>query len=108
MAFDLVGPLPRTKRGHKYILTCMCLGSKYPEAIPLKRVDVEPVAEGMIEVFSRTGIPRELLTDQGSVFTGKLMKELCSALGITLKNLTISPTNRWLLGTVAQFAENYA
>ena len=36
MAFDLVGPLPRTKRGNKYILTCMCLGSKYPEAIPLK------------------------------------------------------------------------
>ena len=89
MAFDLVGPLPRTKRGHKYILTCMCLGSKYPEAIPLKRVDVETVAEGMIEVFSRTGIPRELLTDQGSVFTGKLMKELCSVLGIT--HLKTSP-----------------
>ena len=37
----------------------------------------------MIEVFSRTDIPRELLTDQGSVFTGKIMKELCSTLKIT-------------------------
>ena len=89
MAFDLVGPLPRTKRGNKYILTCMCLGSKYPEAIPLKQVDVETVAEGMLEVFSRTGIPCEILTDQGSVFTGRLMKELCSVLGIS--HLKTSP-----------------
>ena len=36
MAFDLVGPIPRTKRGNKYILACMSLCSKYPEAIPLK------------------------------------------------------------------------
>ena len=43
----------------------------------------------MIEVFSRTGIPRELLTDQGSVFTGKMMKELCSTLEIT--HLKTSP-----------------
>ena len=37
MAFDLVDPLPRTVRGKKYILTCMCLGSKYPDAILLKQ-----------------------------------------------------------------------
>ena len=72
LAFDLVGPLPRTKQGHRYLLTCICLGSKYPEAVPLKRVDAQSVAEGMCEIFSRTGIPNELLTDQGSVFTGKL------------------------------------
>ena len=61
IAFDLIGPLP--KRGNKYILTCMCLGRKYPEDIPLKQVDVETVVEVMIEVFSRTGIFRELLID---------------------------------------------
>ena len=49
------------------------LASKYPEAIPLKWVDVESVAEGLCEVFSRTGIPNQILTDQGSVFTSRLM-----------------------------------
>ena len=101
MAFDLVGPLPRTKRGNKYILimTCMCLGSKYPEAIPLKQVDVETVAEEMLEVFSRTGIPCEILTDQGSVFTGRLMKELCSVLGIShLKTSPYHPQTDGCLG----------
>ena len=81
----------------------MCLGSKYPEAIPLKRVDVETVVEGMIEVFSRTGIPRELLTDQRNVFTGKMMKELCSTLITHLKTSPYHPQNRWLSGTVARF-----
>jgi hypothetical protein len=31
----------------------------------------------MYEIFSSTGIPQEVLTDQGSVFTGKLTWELC-------------------------------
>jgi hypothetical protein len=53
--------LPRTNSGCKYILTCMCYASKYPEAIPLKKVDAQSVAE---EVFSRTGLPDEILTDQ--------------------------------------------
>ena len=77
MAFDIVGPLPRTVRGYKYLLTYMCLASKYPEAIPLKNVDAETVADAMFEVFSRTGTPAELLTDQGSVFMGKLTLQLC-------------------------------
>ena len=82
IAFDHVGPLPRTKRGHQYLLTCICLSSKYPEAIPLKRVDAVSVAETMVDVFSRIGIPYEMLTDQGSVFMGRLTKKLCGLLNI--------------------------
>ena len=33
LAFDVVGPLPRTQSSYKYILTCMCYASKYPEAM---------------------------------------------------------------------------
>ena len=78
LAFDLVGPLPRSKSV-----------SKYPGAVLLKRVDVESVAEGLCEVFSRTGIPAQILTDQGSVFTSKLMKKLCTVLEI--KNIKTCP-----------------
>ena len=49
MAFDLVGPLPKSKSGNRYILTYMCLASKYPEAVALRRVDAETVAEAMME-----------------------------------------------------------
>ena len=77
VAFDLVGPLPRTTSGNRYVLTCMCLYTKFPEAIPLKRVDNITVLEAMVEVFARYGIPKVLLTDQGSVFTSKLTRHIC-------------------------------
>ena len=41
------------------------------------------LAEAMVDVFfSRIGIPYELLTDQASVFIGKLTKELSGLLNI--------------------------
>ena len=90
IAFDLVGPLPRSQSGYKYLLTSICLASKYPDdVVPLRRVDVESVAEGLCDIFSRTGIPSHILTDQGSVFTSKLMKQLCGILEI--KHLKSSP-----------------
>ena len=71
------------------ILTCMCLASKYPEAVALRRVDAETVAEAMMEIFSRTGLPEEILTDQGSVFMARLTKQLCRLLNV--KQLRTSP-----------------
>ena len=50
VAFDLVGPLPRTASGHKYLLTAMCLFTKFPEAIPLKRVDNVTVLDAMMQM----------------------------------------------------------
>ena len=34
------------------------------------------------EIFTRFGVPREIVTDQGSQFTSKLMKELTTKYGI--------------------------
>ena len=87
MAWDLVGKVPRTKTGFSYILTVMCLGFRSPYAIPLQQVDAESVAEGLMEVISRTGI--ELLSDQGSVFLSKVMKSFCNLLKI--KQLKTTP-----------------
>lgn len=36
----------------------------------------------MVEVFSRTGLPSKILTDQGTLFMGKLLKHLCQLLDI--------------------------
>ena len=83
VAFDLVGPLPRTPSGNKYLLTAMCLYTKFPHAVPLKKVDNVSVLEAMMEIFSLYGMPEELLTDQGSVFTSKLTILMCKTFGIT-------------------------
>ena len=82
LAFDLVGPFPAAKYGYKYLLTAICMGSKWPEAIPLKVQNAKAVATGMVEVFARTGIPLQLLSDQGSQFLGSMVKHLCRDLRI--------------------------
>ena len=82
MAFDIVGPFPRSKSGYKYLLTYICMASRYPDAIPLKSVTAEDIAEGMLDIFSRTGLPRELLTDRGTQFVSALVTQLCNRLHI--------------------------
>ena len=89
VAFDLVGPLPRSSSGNKYILTMMCLYTKYPEVISLRRVDNHTVLEAMLEIFARHGIPKNILTDQGSVFMSKLTQQLYQTLDI--KRVRTSP-----------------
>ena len=82
IAFDLVGPLPKGKGGCWFVLTAIDMASKWPEAIPLRSITARAVAQGMVEVFSRTGIPLQLLTDQGSQFIGSLVSHLCRDLSI--------------------------
>ena len=82
MAFDLVGPFPKGKGGCRYVLTAICMSSKWPEALPLRTMTARDVATGMLEIFARTGIPLQILTDQGSQFLSSLVTHLCKDLKI--------------------------
>ena len=75
----------------------------------------EGVLVHMIEVLAHTGIPQELLSDQGSVFIGQVNKELCRLLNIDkLRTTAYHPqTNgileRWhscLKGMLRKLGEN--
>ena len=44
-------------------------------SIALPGIETERVAEALVDVFSRVGVPREMLTDQGSQFTSDIMKK---------------------------------
>ena len=76
IAMDIVGPLPRSRHGNRYILVVCDYATRYPEAVALKNIDAETIAEELVTIFSRVGIPREILTDQGANFTSKLLTEL--------------------------------
>ncbi len=82
MALDIVGPLKKGKGGCQYLLTGIYLACKWPDAIPLRIATAKSVAEAMWEVFSRTGIPEQILIDQGPQFMSKLQKELCEMLQV--------------------------
>ncbi len=82
VAIDLVGPLPKGKGGCRYILTYICLATRWPEAVPLRSITAKSVVEGLWSIFSRTSVPEVVLSDQGSQFCGRVMGQLCSWLGV--------------------------
>ncbi len=43
LLIDCVGPLPKSKHGHQYILTMMCTATRYPEAVPLRTLKAQVV-----------------------------------------------------------------
>ena len=64
VAVDIVGPIaPPSEAGHRYILTLVDYATRYPEAVPLKKITTEAVAEAPLDIYSRVGIPEEVLTD---------------------------------------------
>ncbi len=65
-----------------HLLIYVCMASKWPEAIPLKSITSRAVLDALVEIFTRNGIPMSVLSDQGSQFSGSLMKELCELFGI--------------------------
>ena len=66
---DLVGPLsPPSERGQQYILTVVDYATRYLEAIPLKQITTSDIAEALIGVYSRVGIPCEVLSNLGTQF----------------------------------------
>ena len=102
VAVDIIGPLhPSTDKGNRFILTLMDYATRYPEAIALPGIDTERVAEALLEMFSRIGIPQEILTDMGSQFTSGLMVEVSRL--ISMKQLTTTPYHPMCNGLVERF-----
>ena len=87
VAIDLVGPIgPPSEDGHRYILTLVDFATRYPEAVPLKNIDTETVAEALVDIFSRLGVPEEILSDLGTQFVSECMKEVTRLLSIKLNS----------------------
>ena len=79
---DCVGPLPKSKSGHQYLLTMMCNATRYPEAVPLRSINAEKITEALTTFFTRYGLPKSVQTDQGTNFTSKLFQQVLDRLKI--------------------------
>ena len=99
IAIDLIGPIsPVSQQGNRYILTIIDYATRFPEAVALKNIDTITIAESLVEVFSRVGIPREILSDRGSQFKSDLMSEINRLMSI--KALFTSPYHAACNGAV--------
>ena len=102
VAIDLVGPISLpSEEGHRYILTLVDFSTRYPEAVPLKKIDTETVAEALVDIFSRLGVPEEILSDLGTQFVSDCMREVTRLLSI--KQLTTTPYHPMCNGLTEKF-----
>lgn len=78
---DCVGPLPRTRSGNQFILTIMCASTRFPEAVPLRKITARSVVKALVKFFSVFGIPKVVQSDQGSNFMSKVFQQVMQQLG---------------------------
>ncbi|KAL0185140.1 hypothetical protein M9458_020837, partial [Cirrhinus mrigala] len=65
IGMDIVGPLPRSGRGHEHILVIVDYATRHQQSHR-----------------PRVGLPSEILTDQGTPFMSRLMADLCRLLKV--------------------------
>ena len=86
---DMMGPLPESDRGNKYIMVMVDQFSRWVEIQPLSEISAETMAQTAIDHFlSRFGYPLQINTDQGKNFDGNLFKAMCGLLRITKTRTT--------------------
>jgi transposase InsO family protein/predicted aspartyl protease len=83
VALDILGPLPESLHGHKYILVVTDYFTRWTEAYAMRDQEAVTVTGKFLEEFiCRFGIPRQVHTDQGRQFESRVFQELCTRLHI--------------------------
>jgi len=77
VSVDITGSHPKSTRGNQYILTLVDHFSKWAEAMPIRNHTAFTVARQlMINVFTKYGVPQQILTDRGTEFESELFRAL--------------------------------
>lgn len=66
MEMGIVGPLVKSTAGYQYILVLVDYTTCYLEAVPLRTISTEKMANELRTIFTQVGLPKEIITDQGS------------------------------------------
>lgn len=85
VAMDIVGPLPETPNGNRFILTLQDDLTKLIDAYALPTHDAQTVAIHFLKFCTRYGFPLSILSDQGSEFTSQTFRQVNKLLSINQK-----------------------
>ena len=105
LVIDIVGPLPKSKNGFKYLFTIMCSATRFPEAIPLRSIDSKNIIEALKKFFSFVGLPRVIQSDQGSNFMSHNFAKFLKDLGI--KHVTSTVYHPQSQGMLERFHQTF-
>ncbi|BES97237.1 Hypothetical protein NTJ_10051 [Nesidiocoris tenuis] len=85
IATDLIGPLPRTSKGHRYICLITDVFSKYVVIKPIRNAKSKTVSDVVeIEIFLTYGVPSIILCDNGPEYRGAPFRSLADSYGVKI------------------------
>jgi len=83
VSIDILGPLPITDSGNRYVLVAMDYYSKWPFVAALPNQEAVTVADALVRgFFCNFGAPLQLHSDRGSNFESAVMAEVCKLFGV--------------------------
>lgn len=99
---DIVGPLPTSEDGYRYLLTMVDRATGWPEAVPMKDIYAATVAKFLyVDWITHYGSPIKITTDQGRQWESCLFRELLNYLGV--EKLRTTPYHPQSNGTVERW-----
>jgi transposase InsO family protein len=88
---DLVGPLPRATGNRRWLIIATDYFTKWVEAEPLASIrDKDSIKFVWKNIITRFGIPKTIISDNGTQFNSKPFMRYCSELSI--RNIYSLPT----------------
>ena len=112
---DLLGPLPTTFHGNKYVLAMVDAFSSYTELVPIPNKQAETVAQAFIDGWiANHSVCSKVVSDLGSEFMAEIFQELCRKLGIETRqasrqnpkaNGMVERANRSILDYIRKFID---
>ena len=96
-----MGPLPKAKSGHQYLLTMIDRSTRFPEITPLRSIQSKVIIKHLKDFIGRYGVPKEIQTDRGTNFTSRLFQRKVSEFGI--KQVFSTPYHPQSQGVLERF-----
>ena len=83
VGIDIMGPLPRSLTGKRYVVVAVDHFTKWVEARALEEADAQSIASFIYEdIIARHGVPKKITTDRGSEFVNDFLKIMTSVYDI--------------------------
>ena len=82
LSIDIIGELHGCPSTHRFVIVLLDLHSKWPEIKPVSTITSSAVISFLSDMFTRWGLPREIISDNGKQFTSREFEDFLSGLGI--------------------------
>nr|XP_037276745.1 uncharacterized protein K02A2.6-like [Rhipicephalus microplus] len=82
LGIDIVGPMERAPPECRFAITIIDYHSKWPEVAFVSTITAQAVVKVLVEIFSREGYPKSIVTDNGRQFMSTCFEQFLRDRGI--------------------------